>query len=190
MINANVIDDLKGFDWQFIVDYGNSLTSFDDAQWRFLKGLIAELAIEENSEPTLTYVGAHHKDYDWHKYNMSVELKSQLSASMYTKKGGLRKSYEIKLNNTNGTNKNSTLPESHVADLLIVVRNDGAFVIDKATVMRYAVKQGDGFSVKVPNDAVEPVSGLIVTKNTYNNRLQEYIMEAIKNDIRNAKAAA
>lgn len=187
MINQEVLKDLENFDWQFIVDYGNSLSSFDNAQWRFLKGLIAEFAIEANSEPTLIYVGEHHKDYDWHKHNLSVELKSQLSAPMYTKKGKLKANYEIKLNNSNGTNKNETLPENHVADLLIVLRNDGAFVIDKKTVLSNARKQGDGFSVKVSNSVINEISGRIFPKHKYNNKLQEYIMEAIKNDIGESK---
>ena len=187
MINQQALSDLKNFNWQFIVDYGNSLCDFDDAQWRFLKGLIVEITIEKNGERTLKYVGAEHKDYDWLKYNMSVELKSQLSASMYTKAGELRKNYIIKLNNTNGTNNNTKLPKEHVADLLIVVRNDGAFVIDKETVLANAIKQGDGFSVKVSKDIITEISGRIFPKNKYTNTLRESIIKAIEHDIENAQ---
>ena len=188
MIDQQVLNDLKDFNWQFIVDYGNSLSSFDDAQWRFLKGLIVELAVEKNGEDTLTYVGAEHKDFDWYKYDMSVELKSQLSASMYTKVGELRKNYVIKLNNSNGTNNNNHLPEEHVADLLIVVRNDGAFVIDKQTVLANAIKQGDGFSVKVSKEEIIEISGRIFLKNKYNNTLKRGILETIKNEIESASS--
>jgi len=187
MINQQVLSDLKNFNWQFIVDYGNSLCNFNESQWRFLKGFIVEITIEKNSEPTLKYVGAEHKDYDWHKYDMSVELKSQLSDSMYTKAGNLRKNYTIKLNNSNGTNNNQTLPDNHVADLLIVIRNDGAFVIDKETVLANAIKQGDGFSVKVSNDLIVEISGRIFPEKKYSNTLRESILKAIEHDIENAQ---
>ena len=183
MLSNEVIKDLKDFDWQAIVDYGNSLSDFNDAQWRFLKGLIAELTVEANSKNNLEYIAEEHRDYVWPKYNIDVELKSQLSDNMYNKNGTLRKNYEVKLSNTNGTNKNKTLPQSHVADCVIVVRNDGAFVIDKQTVMAHAKVQGDGVSIKVPKEKIVEISGRILCKNTYNNNLKQLIMDAIRNDI-------
>lgn len=183
MLNTEILADLKAFNWQVIVEYGNSLKDFNDAQWRFLKGLIVELTVEKHSNKNLKYVGEDHRDYVWPKHNIDVELKSQLSDNMYNKDGSLRKNYEVKLSNTNGTNKNKTLPESHVADCVIVVRNDGAFVLDKKTVLKHAKVQGDGVVVKVPKAAITEVSGRILCENTYNNNLKQLIMDAIRNDI-------
>ena len=53
-----VVTDLKSFNWKAVIDYGNSLgPKFDDAQWRFLKGLIMEKAAEVHSgDTTFKYV--------------------------------------------------------------------------------------------------------------------------------------
>jgi hypothetical protein len=183
MLTPKQIEELKEFNWQTIIDYGNSLQDFNEAQLRFLKGLIIEKTVEQHSNENLRYVGEDHRDYVWDNYKQDVELKSQLSTNMYNKNGTLRKTYEIKLNNSNGTNKNEVLPEDQVADCLIVVRNDGAFVIDKETVMRNAKYQGDGVVVKVPNSEVTEISGRISVKNKYNSNLKQLILEAIANDI-------
>ena len=157
-----VINDMKKWDWNKIITIGNGLDDLNDAQWRFMKGLVAELAVEANAgKQGPTYVGEAHKDYDWAKHNVSIELKSQLSTSMYKKKGGLKKNYTIKLNNSNGTNKHEAVPADQVADYLIVVANDGAFVLDKATVIELAKPGGDGFSVVVPNQRVIEITGPI-----------------------------
>ena len=66
---------------------------------------------------------------------------------------------------------------------MIVVRNDGAFVLDKKTVLKHAKVQGDGVVVKVPKAAITEVSGRILCENTYNNNLKQLIMDAIRNDI-------
>lgn len=182
-MNKQILDDLKKFDWQTIVDFGNSLDDLSDSQWRFIKGLVAELAVEEHGEDSLTYVGEKHKDYDWPKYKVSVELKSQLSGPMYGKKGPMLKNYTIKLNNSNGTNKKETLTDDQVADILIVVRNDGAFALDKKTIMANAYRGGDGFEVKVSNDKIIELSGPIKHQTTYTTNLKEVITNAIREAI-------
>ncbi len=182
-MNPQILEDLKSFDWQTIVDFGNSLDDLSDSQWRFIKGLVAELAVEEHGEDSLTYVGEKHKDYDWPKHKVSVELKSQLSGGMYGKKGPLLKNFTIKLNNSNGTNKNTTLDPSHVADILIVVRNDGAFALDKQTVIAHAQHGGDGWEVRISKDKITELSGKLAQKNVYNTNLKEVITNAIRQAI-------
>jgi hypothetical protein len=179
-MKQQVIDDLKAFDWNTIIERGNGLDDLNDAQWRFIKGLVVELTVEKYSnDPTFKYVGDVHKDYDWAKHKLSVELKSQLSGGMYGKKGGLLKNFSIKLNNSNGTNKKDILPSSDVADILIVVRNDGAFVIDKELVLKRAKKGGDGFDVTVSRDEIVELTGKVkVNKNNLN--LKASITNAIK----------
>ena len=179
-MKQDIIDDLKAFDWQTIVDFGNSLDDLNDSQWRFLKGLVAELTVEEHGEDTLTYVGEKHKDYEWPKHDVDVELKSQLSASMYGKKGNLSKHYSVKLNNSMGTNKKTKLDPSEVADVLIVVRNDGAFAIDKQTILDNATPGGDGFEVKVTKDQIVEISGKITQQTVYNTNLKKIVIDAIK----------
>jgi len=81
MLSTKVLDDLKSFKWQKVIDIGNTLDDLSDHQWRFMKGFIAEILVEECSG-SLVYVGDIHKDYDWPKHNLTVELKSQLSGPM------------------------------------------------------------------------------------------------------------
>ncbi len=181
-MNQQLLQDMKNFNWNKIIKIGNSIDDLNDAQWRFMKGLVAELAVEANAgKDGPTYVGAPHKDYDWDKYKVSIELKSILSASMYYKRGDkLKKNYTVKLNNSNGTNKLKTLPKEHVSDYLIVLANDGAFVIDQATVLKHAKRGGDGFSVTVPNSVITELSGKIVVTETKCLNLKAIISDAIR----------
>ena len=184
-MNQNIIDDLKAFDWQTIIEYGNSLDDLNQGQWRFLKGLVCELITEKFGNGNLVYVGQDHKDFDWPRHNISisVELKSQLSARMYTKKGRLRKNYPIKLNNSHGTNEKKKIDAKDVADIIIVVRDDGAFMIDQATAIKHAKPAGDGFNVKVSKDEIIELSGLVVPDKVYTTNLKEKIMTVIRDSL-------
>jgi len=173
-----IINDIKLWNWQTIIDFGNSLDDFNDAQWRFLKGLIIELAIEKHGEPTLQYVGQVHKDFVWGKHGIDIELKSNMTASMYTKKGQLRPNYSIKLNNSMGTNKKA-LSAQDVADYIIVPMKNGVFALDRATVLANHTLLGDGVSVKVTGSQIIPITGPLNQKNIYNTNLKQAIMSAI-----------
>jgi len=179
-MNPNIVADLKSFNWQTITEFGASLEDLNDAQLRFAKGLAIELAVEKYSNNHLVYVGEKHKDFNWNGKPETVELKSQLSATMYTKKGKLRKNYAIKLSNSNGTNKKKILDPAHVADVLLVVRDDGTFAIDKDTVLKYAKAQGDGFEVKVNASVVTEISGPITVINSYPPTVKAAIYNAIR----------
>ena len=181
MISSEILDALKSFEWQDIIIKGNKLEDLNDQQWRFIKGLVAELIIEKHSGPDgLKYVGEDHKDYDWPKFNLTVELKSGFSGSMYVKKGSLRKHFSIKFNNSNGTNKKDKFDPDEVADILLVVKNDGAFVVDKETVIRCSRKGGDGFGVILTKDDITVITGKISVNNTDTLNLKERITDAIR----------
>jgi hypothetical protein len=177
-MSNQIITDIKQWNWQTIIDFGNSLDDFNDAQWRFLKGLIIELAVEKHSEPTLKYVGQVHKDFVWSRHGIDIELKSNMTAKMYTKKGLLRPNYSIKLNNSMGTNK-KTLVAQDVADLIIVPMKDGVFVLDRATVLANHTLLGDGVSVKVTGGQITPITGPMTQQTLYNTNLKQAIMSAI-----------
>ncbi len=181
-----IIDDLKKFDWQFIIDQGNSLDDLNDSQWRFIKGLYLELTVADQ-DTTLEYVGEKHRDCIWHKHKLDVELKTQFSTSMYTKKEGLRKNFSIKLNNSNGTNKKATLSPSEVCDIIVVIRNDGAFLVDKDTCLKYAKSNGDGFELNVSSNLVTELSGVISKKIKYPSTLQDSFMKLMKDKIERDK---
>lgn len=177
-MNTEIIDDIKKWNWQTVIDFGNSLDDFNDAQWRFLKGLIIELAVEKHSEPTLKYVGQVHKDFEWGKHSLDLELKSNMTASMYTKKGQLRPNYSIKLNNSMGTNKKA-LTAQDVADIILVPMKNGVFALDRATVLANHTLLGDGVSVKVTSSQIIPITGPLTEQQKYNTNLKQAIMSAI-----------
>ena len=180
-LSQEVINDLRKFDWHTIIDKGNKLEDLNDRQWRFIKGLVIELIVEKYSgEDGLTYVGDSFKDYFWKKYNLTVELKSGLSGSMYGKKGNLNKNFNIKLNNSNGTNKKDTLELSEVADILLVIKNDGAFVVDNNTIIRCSMKSGDGFDLVLNRGDVTPITGKLYSNTCGELNLKEKIMDAIR----------
>ena len=183
MIDPRILRELQTFNWQTIVEYGLSLDDLNDRQWRFLKGLVAELTVEKHSANNLVYVGEDHKDFDWPRMGLTVELKSQLSGPMYTKKGRPKKNFSIKLNNSNGTNKKETLDPAEVCDYILVVRNDGAFVIDRQTVLANAYRGGDGFEVRVDADQITEVSGRIVPKVQYQSSIRENVIDVIRKTI-------
>ena len=183
-LSQEIIDALRKFDWHQIIDKGNKLEDLNDRQWRFIKGLVIELIVEKYSgRDGLTYVGDMFKDYHWKKYNLNVELKSGLSGSMYGKKGNLNKNFLIKLNNSNGTNKKDTLSPDEVADILIVIKNDGAFVVDKNTIIRCSKKTGDGFDLMLNRGDVIQLTGKLYPNTMNNLNLKEKIMNAIRSVI-------
>ena len=183
-LSQEIIDALRKFDWHQIIDKGNKLEDLNDRQWRFIKGLVIELIVEKYSgQDGLTYVGDMFKDYHWKKYNLNVELKSGLSGSIYGKKGNLNKNFLIKLNNSNGTNKKDTLSPDEVADILIVIKNDGAFVVDKNTIIRCSKKTGDGFDLMLNRGDVIQLTGKLYPNTMNNLNLKEKIMNAIRSVI-------
>ena len=152
------IDDFKDFNWQKIIDYGNNLDELNDGQLRFIKGRAVELAIEKFADGDLKYVGEHHKDYVWPKHAVDVEAKSQFSDRMFNRKGEIKDKFDIKINNSNGTNKKTMLDPSDVADYVLVIRRDGAFVIDRQTVINNSKGDGDGFVCTVSKDQITPLT--------------------------------
>lgn len=180
-MDNQIVQALKNFDWQNIIERGNGLEDLNDRQWRFAKGLAAELIVEKYSgENGLKYVGQDHKDYDWPSTGLTVELKSGLSGSMYGKKGNLCKRYSVKFNNSNGTNKKDQLNSNEVADILLVVKNDGAFAVDKETVIRCSKKGGDGFEVILTQNDIIPLTDKIVIDNAKSFNMKERLMNAIR----------
>jgi len=158
---STIINDMKNFDWQKVVDYGNNLDELNDAQLRFVKGRAVELAIEKFADGDLKYVGERHKDYVWPKHNVDVEAKSQFSSEMFDRKGDLKQEFDIKINNSNGTNKKTVLDPADVADYVLVIRKDGAFVLDRQTVISNSKGDGDGFVCTVTKNQITPLTGKI-----------------------------
>lgn len=194
MIDSSVIQSLREFEWADIIRKCNRLSDLNGAQWLFMKGLVTELIVEKHSwTPAgdgltghgLTYVGDAHRDYDWPRYGMSVELKSNMSSTMHRADGRLRKSYKIRLSNTRATNGKATPPDEHVADILIAVYRDGAFAVDRETVQMCSIWSGGGFDVNIPSECVQPLTSrpVAIEDTSCNYGLRDDIMALIRRKV-------
>lgn len=173
----------KNLNWQKIHNVCDSLNDLNDSQYRFLKGRVIELLIENFSNGVLTFVGEKHKDFNCDKFNCTIELKSEISNTLYTKKG-LRSTFGVRFNNSMGTNK-SSLDPAHVADYVIIVKKDGSVLVDKSTVLKNVKSHGDGFSLILkPNDVVE-LSGKITTTEKFDINLKKHVDNLITETISN-----
>ena len=181
-MNPEIISSLKGFDWQKIIDYGNSLADLNDAQLRFIKGLAVEQAVEAFGDGDLTYVGEKHRDYEWPKYDVDVELKTIFSQSMYDTKGNVKTLPGIRLNNSMGTNK-SSLDPNNIADVLIAVHRDGAYAVSKDLVLANAKHLGDGWELRPSKSDIVELSGRVLPKNKYNTNISTAVRNAIKESL-------
>lgn len=192
-IDNAVLEDLKTFPWQTILHVANGLEDLNDAQLRFIKGLIIEKTVAHCSNQMLTYVGLVHTDFEWRNRKLLVELKSNVSTAMYYKnngqeykKGDIKKQFKIKLNNSNGTNTKTILAPEDVADLLIAVYNDGAFVVDKETVLKNSVAGGDGWVLTLKDSDITPITGPINIANPVSLNFKKIIYDAVDKGIADA----
>lgn len=174
----------KKINWQKVINVCKSLDDLNDGQLRFLKGRFIELLVESESKNFLSYVGEKHKDYDCTSFKYTVELKSVTSQQLYRKDGSLRKGNSIILNNSMGTNKKSVLDAKDVADYLVIVKSDGAVLVDKQTILKTAKSNGDGFVVKLePNDVVE-LSGMLSVNFKYSISIKNEMDSLLRNIIK------
>ena len=155
----------KTIDWQKINDVCESLDDLNDSQYRFIKGRFIELLVEQLSNGVLEFVGEKHKDFNCKQYNCSVELKSEVSNSLYNKKG-LKANFGVRFNNSMGTNKD-TLDPDHVTDYLIIVKKDGVVLVDKQTVLQNVKQHGDGFTLSLQPGKVIELTGKVSQKDKY-----------------------
>lgn len=179
----NVVEKLKTFNWKKILEVSNSLSEFNDAQWRFFKALVIELTVEKYSNDHLVYVALKHQDYDWPKLDATVELKSNTSASMFGKKGEMRKNFTVLLNNSMGTNNKQTLDDSELSDIIVAVYNDGVFAISKETAKKYLQKKGDGFGLLVPKEEITLIYKSPAKESIENFLLKDSIMQVVRSVI-------
>lgn len=177
-----IISDIKKFNWNKIIEIGNSLSDLNGRQWRFLKATFIEKAIEKYGVKGLKYVAEDHRDHIWPIHKIDVEVKSVLSSSMYLKNGKLKKNYNIRFNNSMGTNKKNVPSSNHVANVIICVYNDGAFIVDGKNSIDSMTSNGDGFTLKISRDDVIEITGKISSKKknfNFKSKVLEKIEEII-----------
>ena len=174
-----VIDRMRSWDWQTRVNVGASLDDLNEAQWRFLKGLVQELALERFSHGDLHYVGRPHQDFEWPARNLTVEAKAQSSQRMYDRRGDIKSKNEIKLNNSNGTNVRD-LDAANVCDIIVVTRRDGGFAVDRGTALARARKDGDGYVLQLSAQDIVPLTPRLQITQQFDINLKEQTIDAAR----------
>lgn len=156
-IDDEVLEKLQSFDWDLIIDFGyNFLNQLDEKQLRFLKGYVVEKLIAKQDDQ-LKLVRQDHKDFEWARFNnMGVEIKSQFSRSMYTKGAKLYPKYKVNLCSFQGNKQ--TLEKSDICEIILVIRNDGAFAVHRNDVWEGLKYKAGGIDFEVYGDQIYQIS--------------------------------
>jgi len=136
-----IVAQLKTWEWDFIIHFGiNEIDNLKGkgSQYNWLRGDMIEDVISVQDD-TLEFVGQNHKDFQWHRFNISLECKSLLKNSMYDSKGKLREIFKVKLCSLRSNRKITT---KDVCDIILVVMKDGSFIIPKKAAI-LAAEQND-----------------------------------------------
>jgi len=104
-----------------------------------------------------------------------------VASGMYNKKTGtLKKIADVKLNNSLGTNKKTTLSPSQTPDIVLVIKNDGAYVLTKETIQKCATHQGDGWMLRIEQQDIIEISGKINRPLTESLNMRNKVIDAIR----------
>lgn len=183
-IDQPIISKLKSFDWDFIIDFGcNKVNHIKGNQYNFWRGTLMEQAVALQDKK-LKFVGGdtHHKDFDWERFLITLELKSLLSKEMYTRRGALKTSFKLNLTNLRSKRE---LKESEICDIILVIMKDGAFVIPKQIAFQNCIQNGKKIDIIVPAKYIIEISGrkslsLVKQKVDINEMIRDFSKHTIE----------
>lgn len=148
---------MKNIDWQRFHCLCSCIgKDLNEPQWRFMKAYLLETAVAEYSNGQLKYVGDsfHGCDFIEILSGTRIEMKFVDGCLFHKTKHTLRPATtDIKLMNSNGTNRHAGLPVSY-SDYLLLVDTKGAGIVSKRVVEQYIRIGGDGIKAKIPMHAV------------------------------------
>lgn len=153
-----IVTQLKTWEWDFIIHFGiNEVDNLKGkgSQYNWLRGDMIEDVISVQDD-TLEFVGQNHKDFQWHRFNISLECKSLLKNSMYDSKGKLREIFKVKLCSLRSKRKITT---KDVCDLILVVMKDGSFIIPKKAAILAAEQNDKQVDIVIESKYIIEISG-------------------------------
>lgn len=156
--DPEVISKLKSFDWDFIIDFGyNKVNHITGNQFNFWRGTLMEQVIA-TQDKQIKFVGGdeNHKDFNWERFGITLELKSLLKKQMYTRRGALKPSLKLNLTNLRSPR---ALTESEICDIILVIMQDGAFAIPKHIAFQNQIQKGNKIDIEVPSKYLIEISG-------------------------------
>jgi hypothetical protein len=157
-IAPEVIKKLKSFDWDFIIDFGfNKVNHIKGNQYNFWRGTLMEQVIA-TQDKQIKFVGGdeHHKDFNWERFGITLELKSLLNKQMYTRRGALKSSLKLNLTNLRSARD---LTELEICDIILVIMQDGSFAIPKHIAFQNQIQKGNKIDIDVPSKYIIEISG-------------------------------
>jgi hypothetical protein len=157
-ITPEVIKKLKSFDWDFIIDFGfNKVNHIKGNQYNFWRGTLMEQVIA-TQDKQIKFVGGdeHHKDFNWERFGITLELKSLLNKQMYSRRGALKSSLKLNLTNLRSPRN---LTESEICDIILVIMQDGSFAIPKHIAFQNQIQKGNKIDIDVPSKYIIEISG-------------------------------
>jgi hypothetical protein len=182
---GKLLEILKTIDWQKFHNLTSSIgKDLNNRQWRFLKAIVLEKAVESYSNNQLTYIGNLEEGCDFKVTslnNLRIEMKYVEGCLFSGKKLSQKKTTsEIKLMNSNGTNTHAELPDTY-SDYLLIVDLNGAGLISKEILQNYIILGGDGIKAKIPLDKLHIVfqPSDITGTNKKDFRIKENLLKTI-----------
>jgi hypothetical protein len=157
-VTDEAITKLKSFDWDFIIDFGfNKVNHIKGNQFNFWRGTLMEQIIAKQDKQ-LSFVGGdtNHKDFEWSRFGITLELKSLLNKEMYSRRGSLKSSFKLNLTNLRSQRE---LKESEICDIILVIMKDGSFVIPKHIAFQNQIQKGNKIDIIVPSKHIIEISG-------------------------------
>jgi hypothetical protein len=157
-IDEKIVTKFKSFDWDFLYYFFiNKVSHIKGNQYNFWRGSLMEHAMS-TQDKQLIFVGKdmNHQDYQYKRFDISLELKTTLKKSMYSKHGKIKPVLEFNLTNLRSERE---LKLSEISDIILVVMKDGAFIVPKEIAFQNLVQKGNQFNVVVSSKYVVEVSG-------------------------------
>ena len=134
---------------KLIFSLGNQL---NDRKDRFDKADIIEQSIEIYSKNRLKWVDDIGRDHLDTKYNLDLEFK-YMSNGLFTKKGKPKENVKVKLKNSLGTNKGTTI--DNPADYYLIGQEDSIAIISSEDIKPYLKSVPDGIEAHIPSENLE-----------------------------------
>jgi len=143
---SNVIDTTRYT--KLVRSLGSQL---NDRKDRFDKADIIEQSLEVYSNGRLKWVDDIGRDHHDTEKGLDLEFK-YLSNGLYTKTGKPKAVVKVKLKNSLGTNKGTTI--ENPADYYVIGQEDSMAIISSDDVKPYLVSVPDGIEAHIPREAL------------------------------------
>lgn len=155
-IRPEIILKLKSFDWDFIIDFAlNHVSKIKGNQYNFLRGGLIEDVIGDQDDQ-LRFVGENHKDFEWDRFNITVESKSLLNNTMYDSRGKLKHNFKVKLCSLRSTRK---IKPDEICDIILVIMKDGSFIIPKQVAIHNTIQTDKQIDIVIGSNHIIEISG-------------------------------